>query len=274
MHSLVDTAHHGVQEKPSRPGVLERATLIMDLFASGQQFVMLEEVADRTGLPRSTAFRMLRQLVDLGWLRHDARGYQIGVRAQMLQARVGDHSELREAASAVLNEVNLRTGAVCHLGVLEGSAVHYLDKVGGAAAASVPSRVGARLGAATTVTGRALLASLCPEDVDQLIGVRVAGEECGPDPLARLHHELTLIRRGRGVAFSYGERCSMGITSVAAPVEGPHGVVAAISIAVRKIMPLERMGPAVLAAARRTSERLYPEWVSSRPTPRRVAAAI
>jgi DNA-binding IclR family transcriptional regulator len=241
------------RDGPRRPGVLERATLIMDVFASGQEFVFLEEVSDQTGLPRSTAFRLLHQLVELGWLDHDCRGYQLGPRAQLLQSRVVDHSALRDAAFAVLNELNLRTGAVSHLGVLEGASVHYLDKVGGAAAGTVPSRVGSRLGAAQTVTGRALLAGLCPEDVDRLL----RRESQASMDMARLHHELNVIRRSHGLAFSYGERCSMGISSLAAPVIGPHGTVAAISIAARKILPLERMGPVVSAAARRISDRLY-----------------
>ncbi|MFP1153614.1 IclR family transcriptional regulator [Mycobacterium sherrisii] len=261
--------------KPARAGVLERATLIMDVFASGRRFVLLEQVADQTGLPRSTAFRMLRQLVNLGWLQHDARGYQLGARAQFLQARVVDHSDLRDAACAVLNELNLRTGAVCHLGVLEGASVHYLDKVGGAAAMTVPSRVGARLGAAKTVTGRALLASLSPEDVDRIIGEGHDGDDVDGASLARLHHELSLIRRARGVAFSDGERCALGISSVAAPVWGPYGAVAAISIVARRILPLHQLAPAVVTAARRTSERLYPQWRGDDAAKvRRVAAAV
>jgi|SRR5579875_3129605 len=262
-------------DRDRRPGVLERATLIMDVFASGQEFVFLEQVSDQTGLPRSTAFRMLRQLVDLGWLEHDSQGYRLGPRAQLLPTRAADHSELRDAASAVLNDLNLRTGAVSHLGVLEGASVHYLDKVGGAAAHTVPSRVGSRLGADQTVTGRALLAGLCPEEVDRLL----RRETQASLDMARLHQELNAIRRNHGLAFSYGERCSMGISSLAAPVVGPRGTVAAISIAAQKILPLERMVPVVAAAARRISERLYGHrgapigGALGRSTPRSAATA-
>jgi DNA-binding IclR family transcriptional regulator len=56
----------------------------------------------------------------------------------------------------------------------------------------------------------------------------------------------------------------MGISSVAAPVIGPNGAVAAISVASRRIMQLEALGPVVAAAARTTGARLFPDWYSRR----------
>ena len=137
--------------------------------------------------------------------------------------------------------------------------MHYLDKVGGAAMHSVPSHVGARLGAEETVTGQALLAQMSPEEVDRRYSLdhrRITRDGMN---IEQVHRRLDLVRRRRGLAFSSAERCEMGISSVAAPVLGPHGVVAAISVAARKSMRLEAVGPLVAAAARTTSARLFPE---------------
>jgi DNA-binding IclR family transcriptional regulator len=251
-------------EPTRREGVLERVTAIMDVFATGRRFAYLEDVSATSGIPRSTTFRLLRQLVQLGWLDHDDRGYRLGRRAQTLRGPANDYTDLRAAASAVLNDLSLRTGAVCHLGVLEGSNVHCLDKVGGAAAASIPSRVGARIGAERTVTGRALLARLRPEQVDELlVRDRDEPERLGHQAMLLLHDDLNRVRRGRGIAFSAGDRCLLGISSVAAPVIGPEGAVAAISVAARRLISLDKMAPLVARAARQTSEQLYPGWQSS-----------
>jgi len=59
--------------KAHRSGVVERVTLVMDVFGPHRRSAWLEEVADHTGLPRSTAFRLLRQLVELGWLERGPR---------------------------------------------------------------------------------------------------------------------------------------------------------------------------------------------------------
>lgn len=49
-----------------RPGVVERFTLILDAIASGPDRMYLEEITDITGLPRSTVFRLLAQLIEQG----------------------------------------------------------------------------------------------------------------------------------------------------------------------------------------------------------------
>jgi len=252
-------------ESTRREGVLERVTAIMDVFAAGRRFASLEDVSAASGIPRSTTFRLLRQLVQLGWLDHDDRGYRLGRRTQTLHSPARDYTELRAAASAVLNDLSLRTDAVCHLGVLEGSTIHCLDKVGGAAAASIPSRVGARIGAERTVSGRALLATLGPEQVDELlVRDRDEPERLDHEAMLLLHDELNRVRRGRGVAYSAGDRCLMGISTLAVPVIGPEGAVAAISVAARRLMSLNTMAPLVALAARQTSERLYPGWQTAR----------
>lgn len=249
--------------KTHRSGVVERVTLVMDAFGPHRQCARLEEVADHTGLPRSTAFRILRQLVNLGWLEHGPEGFRLGRRLQELHGCAVDYTDIRAAASTVLTDLNLKTGAVSHLGVLEGSFVHYLDKVGGAATYSVPSHVGARLGAEETVTGRALLAQVPPEDVDRRYAADHRRTTGAGMSIEHLHRRLDRVRRRRGIAFSGAERCGMGISSVAAPVLGPHGVVAAISLAARRTMQLEALGPVVAAAARTTSARLFPDWQAS-----------
>ena len=126
-------------DKMPRSGVVERVTLVMNVFGPQRRSAKLEDVAEHSGLPRSTAFRIVRQLVRLGWLEHGPDGFRLGGRLQDLHGCMVDYTDIRAAASTVLTDLNLRTGAVCHLGVLEGSVVHYLDKVGGAAMQSVPS---------------------------------------------------------------------------------------------------------------------------------------
>lgn len=247
----------GSQMQVSRPGVMERMTQILDVFMADHERLLLEEIAAMTGLPRSTAFRILGQLVELRWVEHDSTGYRLGSRIRALGMRCRDHGALRSAAAETLNELHVATGAVAHLSVLDGATVHYLDKIGGAAGASVPSRVGARFPALHTVSGRALLAYVPPEDVDDLL-TAVAGD-CtggGRDP-ARLHRHLARIRRRNGVAFAYGSRCPLGIGGVAVPILGPDGVIGAISTTGRGL-PLSTLAPMVTFACRRVARALSP----------------
>lgn len=239
-----------------RPGVVERLTQILDVFTHGTERLLLDDITEATDLPRSTAFRLLSQMVELDWLVHDASGYQLGPRALRIGMRGHDHSDVRAAAADQLNALQLRTGGVAHLSVLEGASVHYLDKVGGQALASVPSAVGSRLRADTTPSGRALLAWLEPESVDAMFS-RFSNRA---QELPALHRILARVRQQQGMAYSPADLCRMGIGTVAAPVFGPQGAVAAISVALRGGPRLEQLAPLVAHAARRTSQALFPTW--------------
>lgn len=252
----VEQAPVGVPRAP-RPSVVQRVTQILDVFIGGPERLLLEEVAALTGLPRSTAFRIMSQLSDLQWLEHDAHGYRLGARAHGMGGRPREYGDLRAAAAGVLNDLHLATGAVAHLGVLEGGLLHYLDKVGGAALDTVPSQVDARVHADTTLMGRTLLATLPPEQVDTVLAVAAASRTGRPVDPERLHHQLHAVRRRHGLAFAHAASSPVGIAGVAAPIALPDGQSAAISLAGRDGFRPEAAAPLVVAAVRRVSDLLF-----------------
>jgi DNA-binding IclR family transcriptional regulator len=240
------------------PSMVERMTLILDAFESPSTRLTLEQVARTTHLPRSTAHRILDQLVRLEWLSHSTFGYALGGRSLGLGGSGGSHLELREATAAALHELQIRTGLVVHLAVLDGGQVRYLDKVGGRFATAVPSRVGGRAPAHCTALGKAMLAWQSAEDVESQIvpalGRHTSRTICD---MALLHQELSRIRARNGLAFERGE-CFAEISCVAAAVRGPEGPVAAISLVGDASTPLERVAPLVVEAARAVTRELFP----------------
>jgi DNA-binding IclR family transcriptional regulator len=255
-----DTA--GRPELP--PSMVERMTLILDAFDGRSTRLTLEDVARRTHLPRSTAHRILDQLVRLSWLEHNSFGYRLGQRALGLGGQDGGFEEIRVAAAPLLHELQIKTGMVVHLAVLDGSDVYYLDKVGGRFAAAVPSRVGGRAPAHSTALGKAMLAWLEPEQVDVQIG-RGIGRQTSRTigDLGTLHQELNRIRQRRGLAFERGE-CFAEIACVAAAIRGPEGPLASISLVGDARTPLEKVAPLVVDAARHASLVLFPSLASGR----------
>ncbi|MEV8637502.1 IclR family transcriptional regulator [Streptosporangium sp. NPDC051023] len=246
------------------PSMVERMTLIMDAFAGRSTRLTLEDVARCTHLPRSTAHRILDQLVRLRWLDHTSFGYSLGRRALGLGGSDGSHGEIREAAAPLLHNLQIRTGMVVHLAVLDGTEVFYLDKVGGRFAASVPSRVGGRAPAHSTALGKAMLAWLEPEQVDAQIGgaiSRLTNRTIGE--MGTLHQELNRIRQRRGLAFERGE-CFPNIACVAAAIRGHEGPVAGISLVGDARTPLEKVAPLVIDAARQASLALFPDLEAPR----------
>jgi DNA-binding IclR family transcriptional regulator len=246
------------------PSMVERMTLILDAFDGRSTRLTLEDVARRTHLPRSTAHRILDQLVRLTWLEHTPFGYRLGQRALGLGGRDGGFEEIRVGAAPLLHELQIKTGMVVHLAVLDGADVYYLDKVGGRFAAAVPSRVGGRAPAHSTALGKAMLAWLAPEQVDVQFGRaigRLTNRTIGD--LGTLHQELNRIRQRRGLAFERGE-CFPEIACVAAAIRGPEGPLASISLVGDTKTPLEKVAPLVVDAARQVSVGLYPNLENGR----------
>ncbi|GAB2843672.1 IclR family transcriptional regulator [Actinocorallia aurea] len=239
------------------PSMVERMTLIMDCFDGSHTRLLLEEISRRTGLPRSTAHRILDQLVRLQWIDHARAGYGLGRRVVRWGARESGHSDLRSAAAPWLHDLAMRTDLVAHLAVLDGTSVEYLDKVGGRRAAAVASRVGGRAPAHCTSLGKAMLAWLPAEEVDALYaeGLPRATESSITD-LPGLHRELGWIRRRRGLAVER-EECVEGIACAGAAIRSPEGrPVGAISLVGPRDTPLDRVAPMVQDAVLRVAREL------------------
>ena len=113
------TAAMSLTSEPRSAG--DRVLDVLEAFAADSSPQTLDEVRARTGIPRTTTHRILTMLTRRHWLSHASDGYQLGARGRLLGG-VGESLEpLRSAAAGPLNELQMATGAVAHLSVLEGT---------------------------------------------------------------------------------------------------------------------------------------------------------
>ena len=63
--------------------VLDRVSLVLDAF-DGVGRLTLAQIVRHTGLPRSSAHRMLERLVSMRWLHREGRDYMLGLRLMEL----------------------------------------------------------------------------------------------------------------------------------------------------------------------------------------------
>src|ERR1700689_1078261 len=145
--------------------VIDRISLVLDAF-DGPGRLSLAQVVRRTGLPRSSAHRLLERLVQLRWLRRQGRDYELGMRLVELGSLAVHQDRLHRAAQPFLHELHRATGLVVHLAVLDGADVVYLEKIAGGLGAAIPTRVGGRQPAHCTAGGKALPAFSDPDKLD------------------------------------------------------------------------------------------------------------
>ena len=236
--------------------------------AASQTLALLRALADRgpstatalartVGIPRSTTYHLLSVLRDEGFVVHlaDHRRWSLGPMAFTVGQAYLRHDPREELARPILRALADRTGETAHLGVLHGAEVLYLLKEVPARRLSAPTlitEVGVRLPAATTASGRCMLALLPHDQVRALMSTPtafVSRTGRGPQSLSTLRRVLADERR-QGYSVEDGEVVP-GYASVAVAVVDSSGApIASVSVTFRaEGAPLAEPVAAALNAA-------------------------
>ncbi|MFI6600796.1 IclR family transcriptional regulator [Nonomuraea sp. NPDC050536] len=228
--------------------MLEKSWLVLDAFRPTGGPLRLVDVAERCHLPKTTAFRLLTELTEIGAVARRADGYYLGRRLFELGSIVPLERDLRHAALPFMHDLYEATHETIHLGVRDGLDVVYVEKISGQSAFSLPSRVGGRLPLTCTGVGKALLAFSGPDFIDEVLGrpLRRLTPQSIVDP-KRLEEAIGQIQAA-GLAYER-EEAQVGGACIAAPIFSDGEAVAALSVSV----PLARFHPTRLAPAVKTA---------------------
>jgi DNA-binding IclR family transcriptional regulator len=242
-----------------RVAAVAKAARVLQAFTPLVTSLTVRQLAERTGIPRSTAHALCLTLCDAGLLEEVAgRGYRLGPALVGLGGQVIERTGLVDAAEGVLERLASGDGLETHLGQLVGGWVVYLDRSSGPVRAKMHNRVGLRAPAHLTGCGKAALALLPAAEVAARVQAVCAAESRRPPDLAALAGELTAARRA---GFVVSGTFQPGRTSVAAPIPDPAGLPAG-GISVAGPTPLlagrrlDRIRDQVVAAAALVSRRL------------------
>jgi DNA-binding IclR family transcriptional regulator len=214
------------------PSVLWKAFDVLGAFSHRRRVLTLSEISRYSGLPKSTAHRVLFMLIEVGAVEQVADGYQVGLRMFSLGV-LPPEAALREAALPHLEELHRVTGHTLHLAILRGADVVYLEKLLPRGTSVVmPSVIGDRMPATVTGVGKVLLAfSSSEERAAALAGPLPRRTARSLGTLEALHRELDTIRE-RGYALDR-EEAAVGVSCVAVPIltdGGSRRASAAISV--------------------------------------------
>jgi IclR family acetate operon transcriptional repressor len=225
---------------------LERAFDLLERMADAGGEVGLSELSGTSGLPLPTIHRLMRTLVDCGYVRQQPnRRYALGPRL----IRLGESASrlLGTWARPCLAELVDATGETANMALLDGDEVVYVAQVPSRHSMRMFTEVGRRVLPHSTGVGKALLAQVPPEQVRALLGrtgMPAATERTITDPDVFLA-ELDRIR-GLGYAVDdseqeVGVRClAVAVpdspTAAAISISGPAGRLT--EAATEKIVPV------------------------------------
>lgn len=164
------------------------------------------------GLPRSSTYHLLTEMVDAGFVAHlpEHKTYGLGLAAYSMASAYVTQQPLVRMATRDLERCAGLVGGSGHLSRMAGSEILYLQEVRAPGATSLVTEVGVRLQAHKTASGRVMLAHLSDSEV------RAAFDTAGGTGYAELARHLELVR-ARGWDQEV-EEISRGQASVAAPI--------------------------------------------------------
>jgi DNA-binding IclR family transcriptional regulator len=211
--------------------VVRNALAILKAFSFETPVIGVSEFSRKLGLPKSTVSRLAKTLAAEGFLTPVTGGYRLALKLHELGALVVSGVELREIAHGKLVQLRNVTGETVHLAVLDDSEVVYLDRIESPNTLHVFTRIGMRMPAHSTSSGKAILAFSPPAAVDAVVAKglpRLTPRTI--DTRSALERALEVIRTN-GWAASVDES-EPGLNSLAAPIfDYTSQVVAAISVA-------------------------------------------
>jgi IclR family acetate operon transcriptional repressor len=218
-----------------RDGVqaVERSLRLLEkvVWAAGE--IGVRELGQASGLPVGTTHRLLKALVNQGFVSHNpsTRRYGVGPTALALAAKIGSSRSLTQLAQPYLQKLVELTGESANLAALDGEGIIYLAHVEAARTVRMFTKVGNRVPLHATGTGKAILASMTPEKRRVLLaGQRLKRYTANTiTDRRKLEAELEGIRK-RGYAIDAGE-LEEGVHCIAVPVRD-HGAEVTASISV------------------------------------------
>lgn len=227
---------------------------------SEQDSITVSAAAERLGVARSTAHRLLAMLQKHGFAYQDAASRAYGPGRSLLSIGLAavDSLELRSVARPELEALASEVGETVHLIILDGDRTFVLESIESHEAVRVSSRIGGSMPANTTAAGKVLLSQLEPAQVERLMGAEPLPMRT-PNSIvshAALAAELNTVR-ARGFAMNNSEN-EPDITAVAVVIPQVRGFrSAAISVAAPSMRVTQERVTRMLDGAVRTAQRIH-----------------
>lgn len=147
---------------------IERAFALLETMADAGGTMGLSQLAAASGLPLPTIHRLVRTLVDLGYLRQEAnRQYVLGPKL----IRLGESSSrmLSTWARPHLTRLVDEVGESANLAMLDGDQIVYVAHTESRQSMRMFTEVGRRVSPHCTAVGKAILADMAPDLVRDII---------------------------------------------------------------------------------------------------------
>jgi IclR family pca regulon transcriptional regulator len=246
---------------------LERGLAILRCFTPDEPVLGIADMADKTGMSRSTTHRYVITLTALGLLEQPASGarkYRLGPKASDFGMAALNMLPLRSEGHAFLEDLRRKVSYTVSAAVLQDYEVLIVDRLRGFrghARLKLDIGPGSHLPGYCTSMGKLLIAHL-PQDEQKNALTGLSLTRRGPNTITNRQSLLREFDQVREAGFAFNnEELALGVLSIAMPVRHDETVIGAIDIAapsalVSRTQLVDDCGPHLLEATELISEHL------------------
>ncbi|PRZ42070.1 IclR family transcriptional regulator [Antricoccus suffuscus] len=209
---------------------------VIRTFGPGAGSMTLSQVAERSGLPRAGARRLLLTLQELGYVVFDGKNFSLTPKIMDLGYSYLSSMELWDLAEPFLAGVSERLDETTSAAVLDGPDIVYVVRVPTHRLISNALSIGTRLPAHATSLGRVLLGALSDDELDRYLRTTKLEQftqktTTDPDELR------AAVRADHSKGWSWvADQLEDGLCGVAVPIRRrDSAVIAAINISTRPV---------------------------------------
>lgn len=214
---------------------IDRAFSILDEVSRANDYgLSLSEIAEKIGLPLSTVYRIVQNLVAWQYLTEKDNGnYALGFTFLTFGNIVKRDLMLTNYARRYMEELNHKTKETIYLAILDKLAgdIIYIDKIESQRNIKLAAGIGTHNYIHSTANGKCLVSRLSNDKIRELLGVRGL-PQLTAKTITALPEFIEEVKKVRDAGFALDDlENEAGVRCVAAPVCDYTGnVVAAVSI--------------------------------------------
>jgi IclR family pca regulon transcriptional regulator len=236
---------------------LARGLSILEAYDMEHPRLGIADLARKTGLSKSTTYRLIYTLRSLGYIIPDGleNKYMLGPKVLSLGYAVLSSLELREIAKPYLLKLFRRVKQTVNLAILDEWNLVYVERFKTQQIVNINLHVGSRLELYNTAMGRVLAAFNNEEWLAQYMKYLEKKPEAEPYWKNKGERLLEILEEVRKDDFAVNDQeLTPGLRSVASPVRDREGhVVGAVNIAVSSsLYSLERLKDEMIPPLKQT----------------------
>jgi PcaR/PcaU/PobR family beta-ketoadipate pathway transcriptional regulator len=243
---------------------LHRGLSVLEVFSQNSSALSLAEISAKVELDKSTVFRFVYTLEQLGYLERDkdTKQYRPGLEVLKLGFTALNSLDIVQLARPYLEALQQEMNESVNMAIRDGANIVYIARFTPAQIVNINLQVGSRLPVHCTSMGKALLVDLSQNDLRELLGPGPY-EAFTPNTITTLDDLVADVAQVRERDFAISdEELTIGVRSAAALIRRSNeDIVASINVSalsthISHEKLVERMAPSVVRTAKRISSAL------------------